>query len=42
MILRAMPAELKFLVGPPKPVRSRMREEAKKKPRRRELRHKFP
>jgi hypothetical protein len=30
--------ELKLLAGPPKPVRSRMREEAKNNPRRRELR----
>jgi hypothetical protein len=34
--------ELKLLAGPPKPVRSRMREEAKNNPRRRELRYKFP
>jgi hypothetical protein len=38
MIPRAMPAELKLLAGPPKPVRSRKREEAKNNPRRRELR----
>jgi hypothetical protein len=37
MIPRAMPAGDKFLVGPPTPVRSRIREETKKKPRRREL-----
>jgi hypothetical protein len=30
--------ELKLLAAPPKPVRSRMREEAKNNPRRRELR----
>jgi hypothetical protein len=30
--------ELKLLAGPPKPVRSRRREEAKNNPRRRELR----
>jgi hypothetical protein len=34
--------ELKLLAGPPKPVRSRRREEAKNNPRRRELRYKFP
>jgi hypothetical protein len=32
----------KLLAGPPKPVRSRRREEAKNNPRRRELRYKFP
>jgi hypothetical protein len=36
MIPRAMPGR------PPKPVRSRMREEAKNNPRRRELGYKFP
>jgi hypothetical protein len=39
---RAMPAGLKFLVVPPEPVRSRRREEGKKIPTRKELRHKFP
>jgi hypothetical protein len=38
MIPRSMPAGAKFLAGPPKPVRSRMKEEAKNNPRRRELR----
>jgi hypothetical protein len=34
--------EHKLLAGPPKPVKSRRREEAKNNPRRRELRYKFP
>jgi hypothetical protein len=34
--------ELKLLAGPPKPVRSRVTEEAKNNHRRRELRYKFP
>jgi hypothetical protein len=37
MILRDAGGSFKLLVEPPKPIRSRMREEAKNNPRKREL-----